>query len=77
VYLRLRAWVAGHPNVAVYDDRTELRCNRCGSEDMHKRGFTYTQVGQYQRYQCAGCGGWSKSRYTLNSIEKRKSLVLG
>lgn len=77
VYLRLRPWVEGHPNVAVYNDSTELSCNRCGSTDMQRRGFAYTQVGQYQRFQCGGCGGWSKSRYTLNSIAKRKSLVLG
>lgn len=77
VYLRLRPWVNGHPNIAVYTDGTELACNRCGSAALEKRGFAYTQVGQYQRYQCGACGGWSKSRYTLNSVDKRKSLVLG
>lgn len=77
VYLRLRPWVEGHPNVAVYTDSTELACNRCGSTDMVKRGYAYTQVGQYHRYRCGGCGGWSKSRYTLNSTDKRKALVLG
>ncbi len=75
VYLKMRAWIDGHPNVNVYDGRVDLRCHRCGSDDLARRGFYYTDSGKYQRYRCNGCGGWSRSRYTENTPEKRKALL--
>jgi hypothetical protein len=39
----------------IHDD--EIRC-KCGSEDYHKRGFYYTNLRKYQRYQCQDCGYW-------------------
>jgi hypothetical protein len=76
VYLKLRPWVNDHPNVNVYhDDNDHVRCNRCGSSNVEKRGFAYTNVGQYHRYRCTDCGGWSRSRYTLNPIRARKNLT--
>lgn len=75
VYLRLRPWVSNHPNLAVYTDDNTLACPVCGSPDVEESGFTFTNVGKYQRYLCSGCGAWSRSRYTLNSKEKRKALL--
>lgn len=74
VYLRLRPWIVGHPNVAAYDDDETQRCPKCGSHHLSKRGFTFTQTGKYQRLQCE-CGAWTRSRYTLNTTGKRKSLL--
>ncbi len=75
VYLKLRPYIEGHPNVAVFDDSEVIRCPACGSHEVDKRGFSYTQTGKYQRYQCSGCGKWSRSRYTLNTKGKRHSLL--
>lgn len=75
VYLKLRPWVSGHTNVAVYTDDEHIACPVCGSEHVHQDGYSYTQVGKYNRYQCDNCGAWSRDRYTLNSIAKRKSLL--
>lgn len=75
VYTRLRPWVEGHPNLAAYVDDDKRRCPRCASTRVESRGTTFTNVGEYQRYQCNDCGGWSRSRYTLNTTEKRKSLL--
>jgi predicted RNA-binding Zn-ribbon protein involved in translation (DUF1610 family) len=75
LYLKLRPWIEGHPNVASYSNSEKEACPKCGSESIVKRGFRYTQSGQYQQYQCNDCCGWSRSRYTLNSIKKRKSLL--
>lgn len=75
VYLALRPWAVGHPNVAAFYPDDETRCPKCGSDDITPRGFQYTQTGKYQRMCCAGCGGWSRSRYTLNSLAKRKALL--
>jgi RNase_H superfamily len=75
LYLRLRPYIVGHPNVTVYDEDETMRCPRCASPKLEKRGFMTTQVGQYQRYSCKGCGGWARSRYTVNTLEKRQSLL--
>jgi predicted RNA-binding Zn-ribbon protein involved in translation (DUF1610 family) len=75
VYLRLRPYIIGHPNVAAYDDSTDVRCPKCGSAVMQSRGVALTQSGEYKRYQCKSCGGWARGRYTQNSIGKRRSLL--
>lgn len=75
VYLKLRPFIEGHPNVAAYDADEEMVCPKCGSDDIVQRGFAYTQTGKYQRIKCKGCGGWSRTRYTENTIEKRRSLL--
>lgn len=76
VYLALRAWAEGHPNLAnYYPEGTEARCPKCASTQLSKRGFSFTNVGKYQRYCCESCGGWARSRYTLNSKEQRQTLL--
>lgn len=75
LYLRLRPWIVGHPNVAVYMDTETLTCPKCGSKNVKLRGFTYTQTGKYQRYRCSDCHGWSRSRYTLNTKATRAALL--
>lgn len=74
VYLRLRPWIVGHPNVAAYTDDDQMACPKCGSHHLTKRGFARTQTGLYQRYQCE-CGAWARGRYTINSKAKRHNLL--
>ena len=80
LYLMMRPWIDGHPNVANHDDHETGHdqgpaCPKCASTDLRKQGFKYTQTGKYQQYQCGGCGGWSRSRYTLNTIAQRRTLL--
>lgn len=75
VYLKLRPYIAGHPNIAAYDDDEHMRCPKCGSKHLNRRGFALTQTGQYPRYQCRSCGGWARGRYTTNTKGKRASLL--
>jgi hypothetical protein len=76
LYLKLRPFMIGHPNVAAYYDDDHVRCPRCASlvlTALPKPALT--QSGQYTRYQCNGCGGFARSRYTQNSKAKRLSLL--
>lgn len=75
LYLVLRGWAVGHPNVAAFFPDEEARCPKCGSLDLTEKGRAFTQVGEYKRFLCGECGGYSRSRYTLNSLAKRKSLL--
>lgn len=75
VYVSLRPWAVGHPNVAAFWPDEETRCPKCGSDKVKARGYQYTNTGQYHRYSCGECGGWSRSRYTVNTIGKRKAML--
>lgn len=78
VYMRLRPWVRGAVNVANQIGDDTMRCPICGSDNIRQEGDAYTQTGQYKRYHCMedNCGAWSRSRYTINSTTKRKSLLV-
>lgn len=60
VYLKLRPWAYGHPDLR--GDMTSLACHKCGSFDLMKRGFSRTTRTIRQRYQCKGCGAWLQDR---------------
>jgi hypothetical protein len=75
VYLKLRPWMVGHPNVAVYSSMEEMLCPKCGSANVRKKGLWFTQSGEYQKIHCMNCGGWSRTRYTHNTWEKRQTLL--
>ena len=75
LYLKLRPFIADHPNVNVYDDGTKVRCPKCGSDHVQRRGTMTTNTGKYTRYHCTDCGGWSRTRYTENTVQKRRSLL--
>lgn len=76
LYLKLRPYMIGHPNLASYYDDDHMRCPRCASTALNKvEKPALTQSGQYTRYQCGNCGGFARSRYTQNSKAKRYSLL--
>lgn len=76
LYLKLRPWVRQHPNMAHYYDDEFIRCPRCGSINVFPTEVEYRGVSQYQGYCCADCGGHSRSRSTMNTRSKRKSLLV-
>lgn len=76
LYLKLRPYMIGHPNVAAYYDDEHIRCPRCASVNLEPQAVpALTQTGSYTRYLCRDCGGFARSRYTQNSKAKRKSLL--
>lgn len=68
VYLRLRPWMSTHPNLTLLKGRLG-GCPKCGSNHLQARGFRYTQVNKFQRYQCQSCGGWTTSRKAEPKLE--------
>ena len=46
-------------------------CPHCGGVDLKPRGFEYTKVGYYQRYQCGSCFKWSNERTAQKVSELR------
>lgn len=77
VYMKLRPWIATHPNMGMYDDDDLPTCPKCGGKDMHKEGIRVTQQGRYQRYKCGDCGGWARGKKMLVGKETRMSKLVG
>lgn len=77
VYLKLRPWMKGHPNRGQYSSEELPICTKCGSDQMHARGYAFTAAGKYQRYNCRDCGGWSRGAKNLLTPAKRKVLLRG
>lgn len=75
LYLKLRPWIEGHPNVATYTNGEADQCPKCGSTALEKRGFATTQYGRFQRYRCTQCGGWSRASRTDLPASKKRSLL--
>lgn len=75
VYLKLRPYIKGHPNLGVYSMLEEHQCGHCGSTDLVPNGYTYTNTSKYNTYRCLNCGAISRERTTQNTKEKRKNLL--
>lgn len=71
VYHQFLPWISNHPNVGIYADGAPC-CPNCGSLSYTARGFAYTTVGKYQRYQCKGCHRWFRDGKNL--IQGTKDL---
>lgn len=68
VYLKLRPWIKGHPNMGNLESTDEHTCSFCSSKNIEpiKNKYYYTSIGKYQLYRCADCGGVSRGRVNLN-----------
>lgn len=60
VYYLLAPFSPSLPNFGAYMDGPV--CARCGSTNLIKQGFAYTNLSKFQRWQCKDCGAWSRSR---------------
>lgn len=56
VYDRFKPWIKHHINLSTVSG--EQCCPNCGGHSYQKRGFSYTNVSKFQRYQCKECGTW-------------------
>lgn len=70
LYDKLQPWIPGHPNTALReDDVNRMSCSACGGVDIQRRGFAFTKLGKYQRFQCQGCGKWLRSVRRVEGVD--------
>lgn len=69
VYLKLRPWVKGGPNISVFFDDDSLVCSTCGSEDLEELTgqYYYTSVNKYPLYRCKNCGAITRGRKSIKT----------
>lgn len=73
VYVRLRPWMASHPNLAMFADALEPRCH-CGSTDLHYAGWYVTIANKYESWRCAECGSIVRSPKAVKRVTAREDL---
>lgn len=69
LYDKVRPWIKGHPNHNTYG--ASGACPSCGSDKLQRRGEARNAKGSYQRFQCGGCGAWSRSDTLVKHSRKR------
>lgn len=80
-YLKIRPWIANHPNIGVYAENDVPTCSKCGGTNMKKDGYVNTNLSKFQQYRCTEkhdgvvCGGWARGRKNLLAKDKRDVLL--
>jgi len=72
-FQKIQGWI-NTQNISVYTDAMGMRC-QCGSRYVTPRGYAYTAVGKFQRYNCRTCGKWLKSGKNLLTKQEKKRVL--
>lgn len=71
LYDRLLPWIPAHPHRALWTGEEAPSCGRCGGTRLQRRGCQVTPTGSFQRFQCQGCGGWSRGGKSQARVDVR------
>lgn len=69
LYEVLLPWIDTVPNRNLFEAYDG--CPRCGSDHVQRRGYRYTKISKFARYQCMDCGGWSSTGKAEDRAEMR------
>jgi DNA-binding CsgD family transcriptional regulator len=75
LYLKIRPWIKGHPNVGLYIDTDKTVCTNCGNSNLEWSGFYYTPAGKYEAFRCNTCGAVGRSRKSDLTKEEKARLI--
>lgn len=77
IYLKLRPWIANHPNVGLFLEKDYPVCPACGSSNLEWTGkYVYTSVSKFEALKCNDCHyARIRSRQSDYPKDKRKTLV--
>lgn len=62
------------PNWNLFSGSPLYQCPACGSENVTRHGMKTTKVHQYQRFQCQGCGRFSRGRTTTADPNQERHM---
>lgn len=71
-YHIMKAWIKTI-NFDVFHKDHEMKCT-CGSTEIMKNGYRYTNTGKFQKLSCKSCGKAFTERYNELSEKKRHSM---
>jgi hypothetical protein len=74
VYLKIRPWIKGHPNLNLWSEEEVSVCPNCGGQ-ITVSGDYYTPISRYDAWRCDDCGAVGRSRSRNIDLEKSKLVV--
>lgn len=75
VLAHMKPWIRLLPNPALYGPDGEPEACGCGNTQLQQRGYRYTNVSRYKRFQCVGdngCGAWLSGAKRDRGIDLRR-----
>jgi DNA polymerase elongation subunit (family B) len=60
VFKKLRPFAKNLPNFDMWNEKDELVCASCGSENVYRNGWHHTKTRTYQRLVCKDCKSFSR-----------------
>lgn len=60
-------WLPGHPSLRLYDGTPG--CPTCGGDHLQRRGYAYTRVSKFLRYQCQDCGHYFRDSRRVSGVD--------
>lgn len=67
----IHAWIRLYPSVSLYEDLDENACPKCGSDKRTRRGYSYTQVSRFVKFQCKDCNSYYKTTTSDKRVKAR------
>lgn len=74
IYLKLRPWIKGHPNLNLWSEEETSVCPNCGGK-VESNGNYFTPTGRYDSFRCTECGALGRSR-KLNLEKEKRNLII-
>lgn len=77
LYLKIRAYIPNHPNVALYfGDKEVMRCPVCGSVDLKLLDTSaFTNLSEFSAYRCGDCGSVNRDGISKTTSAQRKNFL--
>jgi hypothetical protein len=74
VYVALRPYIKGHPNLDLFVDSDESHCPSCGKNTLRvvTDKFFYTQSVRYQVHRCSSCGSLARAKKGIPYKSKKQ-----
>lgn len=72
LYYTLLPWIQGHPNRRLYDGGEG--CPTCGGENLQRRGYAYTNLSKFQRFQCLSCGSYFRGNKRIEGVTMQEEI---
>lgn len=70
LYLVLLPWLPNHPSRRLYDGVGG--CPTCGSDRLRRKGYAYTKLSKFQRYQCRNCGSQFRDSKRVEGVDVQR-----
>jgi len=77
IYLKLRPWIKGHPNLGLYVESDDPICPNCGSTELTwiDDKYYYTTASKFALYRCK-CGAFGRVKQSALPKSVRKNLLM-